>query len=195
MFTLRPTRRVINTAFILLVAIEGCSKMASAPFSVPPEIEHPWNPATEVDVQEVERKLGVRFPDDYREFLMSINGIIGEHDHLVVYEDDDADPWYVRGLHSISPDAPDYVRLLDRQHDCRFDVRAPKRLVVIGRTLGWDLICMSVSGRDRGCVYGWYEPEVDIPSQLEPDSMDHLSLLGGTFREFWSKLRVAKDDE
>src|SRR5262245_43798249 len=116
MITYRPMRHIACATSITLVVIGGCSKMSKDNFHVPPEIEHPWKPATKAEVEQAERLLGIQFPDDYGEFLMSVNGIIGESAHLVIPDKDD-NPWYIRGIHSIAADAPDYARLLDRQRD------------------------------------------------------------------------------
>jgi hypothetical protein len=166
--------------------------MAKDHYPIPKGVECPCQAATEAEVGEVEQKLGMRFPDDYREFLMTVNGAVAMTGILEIpmktRTGDEDEPWGVARIYGISQDAPSYLALLPSQRAYQFDERVPKHYLIIGDTWGVDQVCMSLADPARGKVYFWC-PDIGADEPLEENSTKHLWPAANSFREFWSKLR------
>jgi len=174
-------------------------RTSNSGFIVPEGVEHPWKPATEQEVREVESKLGMPLPDDYRGFLKTVNGVWAVSPMLEIpmktRNGEDDEPWVVGKLYSISKDAEEHDFLLSHQQAYQFDQRVPKRFIIIGGTFGTDQICMSLAEPDRGKVFYWVPSGEGNEEPWEENTTKYLWPAASSFREFWSKLRVAKDDE
>src|SRR5262245_2984600 len=97
-------------------------------FVIPKGIKTPWKPATAEEVREAERQLGRTLPEDYRQFLLTVNGIDTTNPRLVVNvhkpTGDPVRPLYE--LSTLSKDAHEGYRILLTQDFCRFNERVPK---------------------------------------------------------------------
>jgi hypothetical protein len=115
----------------------------------------------EEDVRSAEQRLGRRFPEDYRRFLLRNNGgkPVPECFRMRSLKDgteaEGAVGWFF-GLNTGNPniDIEDNLRV--------YDLRTPSRFVPIATDPGGNLICLSTQGSDFGAVYFWdHESELD----------------------------------
>lgn len=183
---------------LALPGAEGCSKMRTNKFSIPRGAKTPYMPATEDEINEIEERLGVRLPQDYRDFLLTVGGlqssypILGVETYNARAKRNQLEDLQV--LWTASKNADEFVYLLNRQADFEFDTRVPKRFIAIGRTFGEDQYCMSLSGPDRGHVYQWfrYDGELDEEEKKSERWLFHIS---NSFRTFWDRIRVSTEDD
>jgi hypothetical protein len=113
---------------------------------------------TEADVAAVEQRLGVSFPDDYRAFLLQINGGVPRPGK------------WVKQIFSLGSDVPPdasfevaYDNLKVRQE------RIPRRMIPVADDGGGNLYCISTTGTDRGVVYYWFHEDEDDEDAIGPD--------------------------
>lgn len=111
-------------------------------------------PATETQVEKLEQRLGAKLPEDYRRFLMTINGGRREGGGWELPEYDLAvDTFY--GLRGDFYDLADAVdRLLRREPGTD---HFPPDTIPIGYELGGNPILMKYRGKDAGSVWFWDE--------------------------------------
>lgn len=136
------------------------------PPSIQPFSDH--RPATKQDVTHFEMGLGAVLPDDYRDFLLTYNG-------------GHAEPagFRVSAVNSLFGFCQKHYCLL-----CNYYIhqnRFPVGVVPIGNDAGGNMICLVVSGLDRGKVLFWDHERGDDP--------DSFSFLAGSFTEFLQSLR------
>lgn len=127
-------------------------------------------PITEADIQAVEQQLNVRFPDDYRRFLLAHNGGRPEPDVFDIFDDDLAfQSSMVNWFYCIDPTDYNYDILKNAEV---FKGRMPPEFIPIGEDPGGNQICLVVSGDDRGMIFFWdHESEMD---EDEPPTYDNL---------------------
>ena len=115
-------------------------------------INEPYQPATEYDVSSLENKLGISLPSDYRQFLFSYNGGGRPDPCLFPIAGNTADDHgIVEWLYVINvEDQFDLVDVIEV-----YEERLPPELLPIAEDPGGNLICLSVSGPNRGKVYFW----------------------------------------
>lgn len=143
-------------------------------------IEDSSAPLTEADIQQVEQEINVRFPDQYRQFILQYNG--GRPIPNVFMIPDDRIPGQSSMLDwfyciDLSDEYNHLLRNLDVFRD-----RMPSDCVPIGCDPGGNQICLIVSGAQTGKIYFWdHEEEADegeIPTYrnmyLIAESIDDL---------------------
>jgi hypothetical protein len=138
-------------------------------------------------IRRLETEIGAPLPDDYRGFLAEFGGAtfpelfeapITEPGHPGEY----ACPWVFFGFYN--PDA----RGIPHSHDLRsnyseYKSRVRFGLIPIAEAIGGNLICLSVSGSNRGSVYYWDHETNDV------------WLVSNSFDEFLSSLQLTEDEE
>jgi anti-sigma B factor antagonist len=146
-------------------------------------IENTVPPPTEEQVQAFESEIGTSLPQDYRAFLAHCNGgwadMKIQHDAVYIMS--------INGLRKGHEYSLSYCR--------RFiGNRIPKSLIWIMNDPGGNLICLGVTGRDRGHVYFWdHEGEPDEDSwDGEVESAGNIELIPGSFAEFLAGLRKSE---
>jgi len=182
------------------IASNGGRSVNTFDFTALQGVERSYKPATENEVRDVERKLGVRFPDDYRDFLKSINGISSISDNTSVDLEvpmktrigTDDEPWAINSLYSISSVAEPHDQLIAYQQAYRFNKRVPERYVIIGGTFGPDKLCLSCAAPDHGKVYFWLPDDGSNEQTSEEPTVKGLWPAADSFLEFWSKLRLGQ---
>lgn len=136
------------------------------------------DPASPEDIATAERALGVGLPSDYCAFLQEHNGGRPQPNQV------DGNPMVgVTVLFGVNAADPE-LDLVGRNLDLRG--RLPDGLLAVADAAGGNLVCLSTSG-----VYFWdheYEGEED-----EPPSLDTLTFLSPTFRDFLESLRPDDD--
>lgn len=132
------------------------------------EIRECEAPVSESLLSEVEKLIGVEFPQDYRSHLLAFNGgqprpsgfAFTEHGQRTRSRID----WFL-AVHD-----GEYDNLLQYAKRYKLDQkRVPTRMLPIAHDPGGNLLLVSCEGRDRGAVYFWdHEKEVDY--EVESDT-------------------------
>ena len=142
-------------------------------------ITDPGPTLTEHDIEVAENAMGVRFPDDYRHFLLQNNGgkpdpnMFLIPDHPLSGQSDLLDWFYC-----IAQDSPIDIISAYRV----FNGRVPSECLPIGCDPGDNQICLVTSGIKQGKIYFWdHEEEADEDEEptysnmyLIADSLDDL---------------------
>jgi len=148
--------------------------------------DRPAPPAEEAAIARVERELGIELPAEYRDFLGRQNG--GEPEPNFYNRQVG-----VRYFYSAGPTDDEYVDDLeeaarrfwsDRMTDPPEDPM-DRSLLPIGEDAGNNLICLRISGDERGAVYF---RDHDIP-----ESPEAYTRLTDTFSEFFEALRPLEE--
>lgn len=145
---------------------------------------NPYGPLPEARLQTFEKQLGTALPADYRDYLLRYNGGRPEPSDFWVIEGSDAsgiEQFY--GLH----DGPRWYTL-----DCyvgaeRYGV--PEGLLTIGDDGVGNKVCMAYKG-DKGAIYFL---DHEVHPYHEPNSLEGITKLAGSFSEFLSGLQTIRD--
>jgi hypothetical protein len=135
---------------------------------------------TERDLQDVEGRLGIQFPMDYRAFLLKQNG--GEPDSptafSVTYEDGDiADVDIVRFL-SVDSSEDDLVSIIEFHRNV---LGLPGSLVPIAEAFCEDYLLVCVSGEAKGRIFFWWIIEEGFDGS-------HFLPVANSFDDLWHRL-------
>lgn len=138
---------------------------------------------TEAELKQFEDNLKARLPEDYRNFLLMHNGGKPTPDIFDVDLDGFQNTSSVQHLLSLANnDYYSFGKYLEV-----YKGRIPINLLPIAKELSVDLICLSVSGEDYGCVYYW-----DHNWEQEPPDYTNVHFLANSFSDF---LQMLYDDE
>jgi hypothetical protein len=148
-------------------------------------IKESGEPLSEAVLAQAERRMGLRIPLEYRNFLLAHNGGYPEPSSFRVPDVTEVDQeswatvdWFL-GLRADKID--DLVDYVNRYHN-----RLPPALFPIGHDPFGNLICLSAAGQDIGRVYFW-DHEYEAAEGQEP-SYANVFLLADSFHEFLNKL-------
>lgn len=153
-----------------------------------PPLERRGPVVTEANVAAFERKLGANLPEEYRTFLLELNGGRTHEDHArfaVGKRDGDE----LSTLFSL--DDPNETHDLEaRGLFLRANGRVPRAVLPIG-SAGGGIVCLALEGAERGEV--WYfdtlneRPDDANPRVLWHDRRDFVRL-AANFRDFMASL-------
>jgi cell wall assembly regulator SMI1 len=154
------------------------------------KIDRPWSPANDAEINRFENLIGHKLPDDYHEFLKSVNG--GELDPILSYRfletgrETESTLQLFYGLHDV--DTSNLTRLFNVYHV--YQKRMPEHLIPIASDEGGNKICLNLSPDKFGeIVFFDHENEVDFEDSedlLNPYRNCHR--IAGSFSEFLSLL-------
>jgi hypothetical protein len=140
-----------------------------------------WDPIGEDQLAQLERDLGVRFPPDYRDFLLHFNG--GYWSHLVasrvVRPSRFVDDVVVTSSFGIVTDERFGADDLRNNAEV-FSGRIPETFVPIAHCWG-DLVCIDVGSDDYGKVFYWNRYH-------EGSDLNLVYLISNAFAEFIDSL-------
>lgn len=145
-------------------------------------------PVVSSKLDSLEVKYAIKFPQEYRDFLLKYNGGRPNPSKFHYLE--------VSGPYTDSR-VDRFLAIYDGEYD-NFEwmyttlkikqVRMPSNLVPIASDPFGNQICISVSGNDTGAVYFWdHEKEQDPRLGLPPTS-DNVFLVARSFNDFLSIL-------
>jgi anti-anti-sigma factor len=158
-------------------------------------IEDTVPPATEEQIRTFEAEIGHTLPEDYRAFLARCRG--GSTDWKCEYE-------------GVSPDGEKRSLLIGTINGVRkgytyslsynrkfIGNRIPKSLIGIMDDPGGNLICLGVSGPERGRVYFWDHECAPNPREWDGrlETAENIDLIAGSFAEFLSGIRMTESAE
>jgi cell wall assembly regulator SMI1 len=144
----------------------------------------------EEDLTAVERQLGITLPSDYRRFLLTHNGGHPEPDTFPLSSFTEGDFGVLNRFLGIREgEYDDLVNYYTKV----FRDRVPRNLLPIANDPGGNLICLSVSGPDRGKVYWWFhEEEAD---EGEPPTYRNIYFVADSFNDLLKSLTEFLEDE
>jgi cell wall assembly regulator SMI1 len=143
-------------------------------------------PAPGEAISELEARLGVSLPDDYRSFLREQNG--GYLDDNFLPPEGDASARY---LYSAGPNDHEHIDDLESAFHYLYlpDVDAEYRLrtgmLPVGEDEGGNRVCLKVAGEDYGSVWFWTHD-----ATLDEDPFERLA---DSFSEFLEALRPIEE--
>jgi cell wall assembly regulator SMI1 len=147
-------------------------------------IENTAPPATEEQIRAFEAEIGHTLPEDYRAFLARCSG--GWVDMTCRYDgvSPDGEESSVF-LMSISGLRKGYNYSLSHNREFIGD-RIPKSLIWIMNDPGGNLICLGVSGKERGRVYLWDHEGEPGPAGWggTVESAGNIEVIAESFAEF-----------
>ena len=145
-------------------------------------------PASEKDLISFETSIGCRLPEDYRQFLATINGGSVNDDRFTITVSDS-----VPSLCSIGGLAE-----LIENRDCYqlSERRIPSELLWIADTHFSHAFCIGLTKEYRGKIYFWdndNEPGSSWDGRLE--TAGNITLLANSFTEFIAGLETPKEEK
>ncbi|HYO72094.1 MAG TPA: SMI1/KNR4 family protein [Archangium sp.] len=147
-------------------------------------LEESYAPLSTRQIEEVESRLAIELPQDYRAFLLSHNGGRPIPDAFQM-----CGRWEMvdrfLGIHEGEHDnLLDYVRA--------YEGRLPPELLPIAHDAFGNLICLAVRGSQHGGVYFWdHEWEA---GRGEPPSYDNVTCIAESFEAFLASMRALPDE-
>jgi len=133
------------------------------------------HPATEIQIEEIEREIGCRLPEGYRDFLRDYGGFfVGVWVLLSKPTAGGEDAVSIASFQGILP-GDERDLLLRYQWDRA--ALPPELLTIASGDNGY--ICLSVAGDNKESVYFWASREGD-----DPHSYKDMYLLASSFDEF-----------
>jgi hypothetical protein len=136
----------------------------------------------EGDVEQFERELQHRLPDDYREFLLATNG--GHVDGYWEFELPAIDGSMIAQFYRLkdksrSTSSLSYMRQL-------YAMRMPVGLLAIGCDPGGGKICLGFAPWVSGRIWFW-DPGMDF-DDTDPGSFENFHEMAGSFTQFLASL-------
>lgn len=160
--------------------------------------------APEARITAIEKRLGTRLPEAYREFLAQYDGARPERsaDHVIAFRIQwNGQSWadgfrtgFLRCLYT-TQDLPG-ISLSWAHNDALFEqVRSlvPKETIPVGGDLGSNSILLGVSGDKRGKVFYWVHDYAPTNDDAEP-TYDNVGFIANSFTEFLEGLYPWKED-
>lgn len=136
-------------------------------------------PVSESKIDALEKKLSIKLPSKYRDFLKKYNGGYPEPDGFRFKDESDGSS--VDRFLGI--DVGEHSNL--EKYLSIYDGRVPKNLFPIAHDPGGNLVVVGVSDNEKDKVYFWdHEQEAD---GWEPD-MSNVHLIADDFDEFLRRL-------
>jgi cell wall assembly regulator SMI1 len=120
----------------------------------------PGKKITEKDIVELEQRLEMSLPSDYRQFLLRVNGGQPEPNAFPIRDSPRDTHGLLDRLFSVDDKDTDYD-ILDNAEV--FRDRVPSDLLPIAFDPGGNLICLAVRGENRGKIYFWDHNNESLP--------------------------------
>jgi SMI1-KNR4 cell-wall len=120
------------------------------------EIHDSLKSISEVEIGQVESRLSIHLPQDYKNFLLSHNGGRTEPWMMFNIQGNESDSHAIAGFFfGIGGDGN-----IDLEANRRvYSDRVPENILPIASDPGGNLLCISVSGEDEGKLYFWTHEE------------------------------------
>lgn len=139
-------------------------------------------------IEEVEKYIGLNFPDEYKEHLLQNNGGQCSPNCFKFNENgtwtESCIDWFLAIYDGEYDNLKDYINTYKIE-----EKRLPVHILPIAHDPGGNLICISCDLEDVGCVYFWdHENEVDYNTSNDKD-YSNLYLVAKSFNEFVNGLK------
>jgi len=145
-------------------------------------------------IAKLEKKLGARFPEDYRQFLLAMDGGVAEdYRGLLVSVREQPKMQDILEFYTVSQDQGHDI--LGELVGYDFNQRVPDFIIPIGRFIGDYMLCISLRKEDYGRMYIWaprelWNTEDEVLIKFERD----LFFLANSFNEFLDKLQPIAEE-
>jgi hypothetical protein len=138
--------------------------------------------ATEESLQALEREIGFRLPDEYRQFLSEFNGGEPEPSGFVFETNDGPSDSRVRYFLTLDPNERNYaIKEFLRQYRDRI----PEGVMPIACDSFGNLVLLDLGAKRVGSIYFWdHEKE-----SMEEPTWDNVSQVARSFNEFEDSLQ------
>jgi cell wall assembly regulator SMI1 len=136
---------------------------------------------TEEDVRAVEQEIGLLFPENYKDFLLTQNGGRPSPNGFPIAGHNIDDFGGIQVFLRINGDVESSN--LDWTYQIMYG-RLPDNLFPIARDDGGDLVCISLYGEDAGAVVFW-----DIHQETDEPTYDNVYHIANSFEEFIESIR------
>jgi hypothetical protein len=145
-------------------------------------------PLSDVQITTLEDQLGVSLPSDYANFLREHNGGSPNPNVFPISGFDLDNQGIAAYFFGVKPG-----EFTDLVYSARvFNNRVPPELLPVAIAVFGDLICLAVSGPNRGKVYFWFhEWESDDD---EPPTYDNVYFVANSFTELINSLTELKEE-
>ena len=151
----------------------------------PDDFEYRGRSLRKSELAALEKKLGLRLPDDYRTFLLTING--GRPRTHEVFDIGKKDSSLINMLYSAKRD--DHQELTIYKQHLALEGRIPKDLLPIGEDQGSSQICLGIGEKNHGQVFFW-----DMEDEREQPTYKNVRRIAGSFTEFLDSLYSDEDE-
>lgn len=142
------------------------------------------------ELSKIEKKLGLKFPEDYKSFIINANGGVPERDMLYDFYDEVTEienTSVIRRFYSICND--DYKYNLEKiLNTMREEQAIAKDMLPIADDPLGNLLCISVGERDYGAVYYLNHEFEDIETGFLMKSK-----IADSFSDFINSLYIDKN--
>ena len=138
-------------------------------------------------VKALEQAWGMKFPKEYREFLLTVNGGAPKKTDFDIKDINNYS--IVRCFFGLVPDRDfNFLYYLYRIYADRI----PRNTLPVGDTISGNLILLSIRGQDYGKVYFW-DHNHEVPNGQDPD-YSNVSFLANSFGEFLNSLHPPREE-
>jgi cell wall assembly regulator SMI1 len=145
-----------------------------------PLLEEKYPPATPADIESLESKIGGRFPDDYREFLLQSDG--GRFARNSVRLANLGDETVLNALNRVGDD-PRY-RIASDYDLFRMVDRIARLSIPFGDDPGGNRFLISVEPETYGAVFFWDHENEPVEGGNSIAQFPNLHRLANSFEEF-----------
>ena len=135
---------------------------------------------SQLDLNNIEEKIGFNFPADYKRFLLQFNGGKPEKEVFNMINNSSIVDRFFGFCEN------EYRNAL-RYYGVVYNKRIPSNTFPIGKDPGGNLILISISGSDYGKIYFW-DHNWEAEEGREPD-YSNLTLIADSFDEFVNNLK------
>lgn len=165
----------------------------------------PYGPrGSEVEIFAIEEKLGVRLPEDYRDFLLEVNGGYPARsgaDAVRFQIHWRNQPWAASFPYAsldclyTSSSVPEMslARIRDDKLWSQIRGTVPRDTIPIGRDRSSNAILLGIKGENRGKVFFWVNDYASTDDDAEP-TYDNVGFIANSFSEFLESLYPWKED-
>lgn len=136
------------------------------------------------EISELEQRLDLKFPSDYKEFLSLSNGGHVENEYMVIQAPSLTDELVINFFLSKNEDKN--VDLVSWNHD--FDDELPASTYIFAVEYGGGMFIHILEGTDRG-IYFW-DSNFGLP---ETSDEENVFFLANTFSDFLAMIKVEKE--
>ena len=150
-------------------------------------------PTDETAIRRLEERLGIRLPEQYRQFMLAYNGSFVDLNASIRYMEGDME----NGL-----PLQCFFGLCDEDHGYSIESnldeyvdgsRVMRSFLPIGIDQTDDLVCLKIKGDNVGSVYAWIFEEEAEPEDVEAENeagWENMYFLAENFDQLIEKIRI-----